>query len=98
MNPEAQFILDDALFRGDALKLDLWYPNIDTRPVKAFEIGLTSVRAATDIRVEFDFERDGWVISRRIEKEGPIEEGDEPGRWDEAAFIPGSIEEEGGAS
>jgi len=67
------------------LQVGLFYPrNTD---VKAIHVGLMDVRAADDIRVEYDFDRDGWVI-----KQASIfmwEAGDEvlDSDWQEVAFI-----------
>jgi len=57
-----EFVLSHVRKAGDALHVDIWYPS--QSGVKAIEIGLIDVRAADDIRVEYDYHRDGWVIKR----------------------------------
>lgn len=73
-------------------RVDLWYPGIDgddrtdDQP-EAIEIGLVHVRAADTIRVTYDFDRDGYVISMKptVDKGGWSEE---VGDWEERAFVP----------
>jgi len=40
--------------------IDIWYPKREDPP--HVQIGLVHVRAADDIRIRYDFERDGWAI------------------------------------
>ena len=75
--------------------IELTYPSL-TGQVSAFEIGLVCVRAADNIRVSFDYERDGW----RIEQQAGTEDehrGVQFMGWQEVAFIKawGSIQQEG---
>lgn len=68
---------------------DFWYPrqlNDDTLGLHPHEhnvthcvIGLCDTRATDDIRVSFDFERDGWMIEQ--------ETGNLDDRWTEVAFV-----------
>jgi hypothetical protein len=64
-------------------QVDLYYPGTgdDEEVVDAIEIALMHVRAARDIRITYDFHRDGWVISAQTDAnfDGP---------WVEKAFIP----------
>jgi hypothetical protein len=53
---------------------ELWYPRNDDQ-VKTLTVSLVDVRAADDLVVGYDFDRDGWVIAR----------GDEPKK--EVAFV-----------
>jgi hypothetical protein len=74
--------------RGETVCVDLWYPprgseNPDKR-ARAVEIGLVDVRAADDIRIAYDFERDGWVIQQQPELE---EDDEDEAPWVEVAFI-----------
>jgi hypothetical protein len=71
---------------------DFWYPprsdEENPEDVCALQVGLVDVRAADDIRITFEFERDGWVIAQR-----PFTHNKENGatkykdRWQEVAFI-----------
>ena len=45
----------------DEIAVDLWYPKVENR-YKSIRISLMDVRAANDIVVSYDFERDGWVV------------------------------------
>lgn len=47
--------------RGSTAVFDFIYPRTDDR-VRRLRVGLEDVRAANDIRIRFDFDRDGWVI------------------------------------
>jgi len=79
-------ILEDARQYGDALRLDLLYPQHNT--IKAIIIGLMDVRAVDDIRIEFDYGRDGWVIKQAQVFEWDVDDercGDP--QWKEVAFI-----------
>ena len=64
----------------------LWYPRQEGN-AKAVEIDLCCVRAADSILVEYDFERDGWVIKQasRFEFDASDTVCD-PG-WKEVAFV-----------
>lgn len=69
----------------DELRVELWYP----RQYKAqtVRVGLIDVRAADDLVIRFDFERDGWVICMDATREQPgFMEVVEPAQ--EVAFIP----------
>ena len=71
---------------GDSVHVDLWYPRTEN-PIKAIQVGLMDVRAADDIRVEYDFNRDGWVIKQaQIFQWEADDEVCDP-KWTEVAFI-----------
>lgn len=72
--------------------IDLWYPRSagellpdgrDTS-VDAIVIGLVDVRAARDIRVRYDFDRDGYIIDADVT---PQQDDPPPLQWAERAFI-----------
>lgn len=69
----------EVVHRPDCVNVELWYPR-STKPPHAVEVDLVDVRAADPIRITFDFERNGWLISREVE------EGD-GFHWVEAAFV-----------
>ena len=69
---------------GDHIDVELFYPRNSYE--KAVEISLSDVRASDGIRVEYDFDRDGWVIMQPSQIScGPDEEFDE--QWTETAFV-----------
>ena len=45
----------------DELSVELWYPL--QRKAKAVRVSLYDVRAADDLLIRFDHDRDGWVIA-----------------------------------
>lgn len=62
--------------------IDLWYPSAFDEIPKEIRVGLAHVRAANDLLISYDFDRDGWVIkmtptsddSGMLEEIGPAEE------------------------
>jgi hypothetical protein len=71
---------------GDIRYLDLWYPGIGDNP-RTLQIALMHVRAADDIQVSYDMDRDGWVIKQASRFSwGAEDEGCDPD-WQEVAFI-----------
>lgn len=74
-------MLDQAAQGGDEIYLDLWYPEVEEDSIRYLVLGLMAVRAADNIRISYDFERNGWKI------EQPIKNGDVWG-WKESAFLP----------
>ncbi len=69
------------------LHADLWYPGssdfeIDekTPTIKTIQIGLFDVRAAADIRVEFNYKENAWKIFKSVKE-----------TWIEAASIDASF-------
>ena len=83
---EDDMILSQARQCGDEMHLDLWYPRNETSPIKSLVIGLMDVRAADNIRVSYDFDRDGW----QIEQEEVVTDNGHyrsTGKWIEVAFV-----------
>jgi len=64
------------------LRVSFWYPRIDGH-VNTIEVDLVDVRAADSIRVTFDFDRNGWLISQPVFSD---DEEAEP-EWQETAFL-----------
>ena len=77
----------------DPVLINLWYPGVEgpNEPKKnpaTIQIGLMHVRAADDIRVTYDFERDGWsILQARYYDEGDGAGNDDPMDWQEVAFV-----------
>ena len=66
--------------------VDLWYPRVNDN-IKYIEVGLMDVRAADNIRISYDFERDGYKIEQASIfqwEAGDIECNED---WQEVAFI-----------
>jgi hypothetical protein len=68
---------------SDTLHVDIWYPY--DHPLYV-QLGLSAVRAADDIRVSYDLDRDGWKIEQAKYHEWPMEGDCDPG-WTEVAFV-----------
>lgn len=72
---------------GDTIHVDLWYPRAEAATAKFIQIGLVDVRAADDLRIRYDFDRDGWVVEQASRWEWePDDTVCDPG-WREAAFL-----------
>jgi hypothetical protein len=71
----------------NVLQTELKYPY--NKEIDTIQIGISDIRAADDVRVRYDFERDGWVMEQPrqyyIPEEGFYELGVE---WIESAFCP----------
>ena len=80
-----QWDVTDVCVNGDTASLELWYPGI--RDVKFLKIGLMDVRAADDIRVSYDFERDGWKIEQASRFSWTCEDDACDPDWQEVAFV-----------
>lgn len=86
LRDNASAILAAAAARNDTLEIELLYPR--DNPIKFFEIGLMDVRAADNIRISYDFERDGWRIEQACVHEWTGEEAVEcDPQWKEVAFV-----------
>lgn len=60
----------------DTVEVELWYPKL--HPVKFVQVGLMDVRATDNIRISYDYDRDGWKIGQA---------SDDPDDWQEVAFV-----------
>lgn len=72
---------------SDTKFIELEYPRSEGN-AKYIQIGLMDLRASDDIRVEYDFQRDGWVISQASVFEWSIEDSICDPLWKEVVFIP----------
>lgn len=64
---------------------DLFYPR--TNPCDTVQIGLLDVRAADDIQVSYDFDRDGWMIKQASKWEWDYDDTECDSDWQEVAFV-----------
>ena len=86
-NPQTnafEILKDARVFRGDELYLALTYPE---NGINFIKVGLSHVRATDDIRISFDFTRDGWIIEQAsiFLWDGDDEVCDPD--WQEVAFV-----------
>jgi hypothetical protein len=80
--------------RGDTMVVNFWYPRVDDEP-KYLQVGLYDARCADDIRISYDFDRDGWAIEQAWTEEVEVPPGAESphgytdcvDRWEEVAFV-----------
>lgn len=69
--------------------IELWYPGVhEPSSETVVEIGLCHVRAARDIRVHFDLERNGYVITAQDFDESASDETYDDAPWVEKGFVP----------
>jgi len=89
--------LGDMHFSNNVLSVDLWYPRLETKPGDeprtpdhpvAVEVGLVDVRAADSIRIEFDFDRNGYVVKQASTFEWEADDEKQDPDWQEVSFVP----------
>lgn len=68
--------------------VEIEYPR--NNEIDTVEIGMCDVRATDDIRIKYDFDRDGWVILQPRDYHSKIEDNtyDLKTEWIESAFCP----------
>lgn len=82
----------DPILGGYQVSTCLWYPTypdtleVSPTSVNSVVVSLIAVRAAADIRITYDYDRDGYVISKKLVSEDENQEVDEP-EWKEVAFV-----------
>lgn len=72
---------------GDTIRATLWYPRVDPEKIKYITCELLDVRAADDIRISYDFDRDGWVIEQASIFEWKVDDEVCDEGWQEVAFV-----------
>ena len=66
MKPMTRQLIDTSNIKDvEAIQVDLWYPRNDGA-VPNIIISLMDVRAANDITISYDFDRDGWSIKSNL--------------------------------
>lgn len=68
------------------LCVDLWYPRNEGMP-DSIQVGLVDVRAADDLLVRYDFERDGWVVLQASRFSWSDDDTECDPDWQEVAFL-----------
>lgn len=72
---------------GNTVNVDMEYPRSSPNAVRYVQVGVTDVRAIDDIRVSYDFDRDGWSIEQQsVFQWEPDDTVCDPG-WKEVAFV-----------
>lgn len=75
----------------NVLNCDIFYPKVrSVNKIDTIQIGLVDVRAADDIQIHYDYDRDGWVVRQSRDFHPKIDEHSAglAEEWFEAAFIP----------
>ena len=67
-------------------RVTLWYPR-NRDQAKYLQLSLAEVRAADDIRISYDFDRDGWVIEQASTFEWELGDTVCDPDWAEVAFV-----------
>lgn len=75
----------------DTFMVEIWYPKREPddeglEEIRYVQVGLMDVRAADDIKIHYDFERDGYVIEQASKFSWKIGEVVDD-CWQEVAFI-----------
>lgn len=78
--------IKEAFRRGDIVHIDLWYPRVDGNP-SYLQIGLMDTRAADDLRISYDFVRDGWSVEQASTFRWDVDDDECDPDWEEVAFI-----------
>ena len=71
----------------DAIYVEMEYPRNKDSTKKRVRVGLLDVRAADDILIEYDFDRDGYVIKQASVFAWDIDDEVMDADWQEVAFI-----------
>lgn len=81
--------------KDESFHVDLFYPR--NNPTQRLKLMLLDVRAANDIQVEYDFDRDGWrILSDMEDPANPTNLDERTPELKEVAFIPAWPAPEGG--
>lgn len=76
------------MLQGEAiLSVGIEYPRQQDSKCKAVEVSLVDVRAAADIRIHYDFDRNGWVITMEKTERLPSGTNTSTGEWIEVGFV-----------
>ena len=81
---QCEDITDVAIIK-DTAHIEIWYPR--DRLIKFVEVGLIDVRAADNIRISYDFDRDGWKIEQASVFQWEINDEECDEDWQEVAFV-----------
>lgn len=79
---------------GDELSVEITYPQITKSGVTKIYIDQESVRATDGIRLQYDYERDGWIIEQASRFAWRADDNVCDPDWREVAFIQSWAREE----
>lgn len=75
----------EVVVRKGHADVEFWYPGRE-KPL-FLEVGLTHVRAADNIRISYDLDRDGWKIEQASTFEWGADDTVRDPEWQEVAFV-----------
>ena len=81
----SRMISSESHINGDTLNIPLFDPRISR--IKKIEISLISTRAADSILIEYDLDRDGWVVRQASVFSWAADDENCDSDWQEVAFI-----------
>lgn len=93
MNEDCWAGVSYSVEEGETLRQDqdveLWYPDCDENrvSVQSITVGLVDVRMSADLKIKYDFGRDGWAIYQETVFEWDQFDNDMDRGWREVAFI-----------
>lgn len=87
LNEEQKYFLDNIDFHTNTAMVEISYPRLENNKIKNIEVGLSDVRAADNIRISYDFDRDGWKIEQASIFSWDIEDTEMDPDWQEVAFV-----------
>lgn len=85
---------------GRELMATIWYPQRTEEP-KYVHLDMMHTRAADGIRIHYDMDRNGWVISKELWNTVDVGMGDsfpacrDPREWGDLVFIPNEFDVDG---
>jgi hypothetical protein len=79
-------VVKEIIVTKDTVHVDVWYPRTPTNQ-KYVCVGLMDVRSSDDIRISYDFGRDGWIIEQASVFHWSADDTVCDPKWKEVAFI-----------
>lgn len=91
-------VITDSAVNPPTVHVELGYPGVPPKPgevrARHVQVGLMGVRAADDIRISYDKERDGWSIEQASMFSWPADDPICDEDWQEVAFVKAWAREE----
>lgn len=72
---------------GDTLSVEMTYPQITKSGVTKIFIDQESVRATDGIRLQYDYDRDGWIIEQQSRFGFRADDKVQDPDWQEVVFV-----------
>lgn len=72
---------------GDTAQATIWYPRNKDVAFTHVQVSLMEVRAADDLRISYDFDRDGWKLEQAQFFSWEVDDEVRDEGWVEVGFI-----------